>query len=54
MNQARNPLMKAFNLVILPAGLLLVASLFAGIYYDARHGAAHYHGEAVTALPAHR
>jgi len=46
--------MKAFNLVILPAGLLLVVGLFAGIYYDARHGVADYHGEAVTALPAHR
>ena len=46
--------MKAPKFVALPVGLLLIAAQFVAMYYDARHGVAHYRGEVTTALPAHR
>jgi fumarate reductase subunit C len=54
MDQTRNPLMKTSNFVALAVGVLLTAAQFWAIYYDARHGISHYHGEVATALPAHR
>jgi hypothetical protein len=46
--------MKTSNFVALAVGLLLTAAQFWAIYYDARQGISHYHGEVATALPAHR
>ena len=54
MDQTREPLMKTSNFVALTVGLLLTAAQFWAIYYDARHGVAHYQGEVTTALPTHR
>ena len=46
--------MKTPAVVAIAAGLLLTAAQFLAMYYDARHGVAHYRGEVATALPAHR
>lgn len=46
--------MKTRNVVALAVGLLLTAAEFVAIYYDARHGAAHYQSEVATAFPVHR
>ncbi len=46
--------MKTTNVVALTLGLLLTTAHFLAIYYDARHGVAHYQGAVSTALPVHR
>jgi hypothetical protein len=46
--------MRARNFVVLPLGLLLIAAQFTAMYYDARHGVAHYRDQVAASLPAHR
>jgi hypothetical protein len=54
MDQTRSNLMKTTDFAALAVGLLLTATAFLGIYYDARHGVALYRTEVTIALPAHR
>jgi len=54
MDPMRKQLMRTNNFVALAVGLLLTATAFLGIYYDAQHGVALYRSELTIALPAHR